>query len=548
MSTLYTQPITCDWAKCSETKRNGASRIWLAKLISEYTDNSVEANALTILVLMKKEHPDDPLSKYIIELTDDGSGLSKDALYHLVNHIFDSYNAKQRDAEDADNASISCYGIGFHNAGMTLGTNVRVTSTHEGTCHQLDIDYKTCHASVPIEVPSPQTGTVITITGVKSELVQGLIDDESCRTSFRKNMGDLNRRAITSRGLQLKVKVEGDGEGCHGGWHEVNPKDMITETETIPGGRKVGENTQYFNINTHSKYFVEVYALHANVDAAMNKDTYSSGLIELYFPTMYNKDGLYINDDTADIRYSTDKLLSITVKSSGKNHQDYVKQSNYLIKTYTREKLERTHTLIGRLPIDQYCYLAAPEHEEYGGLSIESAAKHTNVLKFTGSVGASGRHQFYYSTYGAILKTAPADVNNLPKHILGSLAHMLQEKATLDYSCFDPRLISVILYQRALYINLLTRCNDKKRSDADSSPTTVVDSVVVGGHARREHVIYKPDLRKTRDILHQTLRNIHGMLDSATSIGSDQKAELTVRMLEQANELARTVDELKQLG
>ena len=551
-TTRCTLPLKGDWAACAKIKRDSASPIWLAKLLSELTDNSVEANVLTNLILIQKMNPDDPLSNYFIEVLDDGDGFSKNALYHIVNHIFNSYNAKYRDIEDADNAFISAYGIGLHNAIMSLGTHVQITSTHKGTCHQMDIDYKTCHAGVPIEVPSPQEwGTVIRITDVKPELVTGLIDDESCRSAFNKDMGDLNRRAITSRSLQLKWKIDGV-DGCHGGWHEIKPKPIITETETISGGRKVGDDMRYFNINTHSKYPVEIYALHSNVEAVMNQETYSKSLIELFFPAMYDTDGLHINDDntTADIRYSATTLVSIKIKSPipGKNHQDYVAKTHYIAKKYSRDTLEKTHTLIGRLYTDQYCYLAARDHEEYGGLSIEGAAKHTNVLKFTNTVGASGRHNFYYSTYGAILKTAPTDTNNLPKHVIGSLAHMLQEKATLDYSCFDPRLISIILYQRALFINVLKNCNDKKKTDTDSPPATVVESVVVGGHARREHVIYRPDLKKARDILTETVAKIHLILEGAASIGTDEKAELTARMLEQAKEVVQTVNDLRALG
>jgi hypothetical protein len=48
--------------------------------------------------------------------------------------------------------------------------------------------------------------------------------------------------------------------------------------------------------------------------------------------------------------------------------------------------------------------------------------------------------------------------------------------------------------------------------------------------------------------LTQTVAGIHHMLESGNSPGTDQKAELTSRMFEQAKELAQTFEELRQLG
>jgi len=372
--------------------------------------------------------------------------------------------------------------------GMYLSRELEVLSKNNQYAHPYytRIDYLTATATIPTVVTSDNRSdsfTEITMSKVNARHLVDLYDfndeDEHKKVYVKRNqliaqLAAHNRVAIEEHGLNITVsffkkELEGGEYEKDGETETLSPSPLIDGSKTIPGGIKSTENEGGI-VSVEMSPFV-TYLIDATVPENL-KDTYSNKDIKLRFAKIGKKENDHKIISTTPTHTTIEPLYDTNTRHQiigveNKNDSDVNKQptsrifpGNYETIQIGKKRRDTHYITLGSFPVQQYCYADSTTHAAMAGISIKTAEKQTASLKCETDAQAHGQAGRYGSTYGCIVRVDPA-ITGLSPSITDHFVHLLQEKASIDVSCFHPDLINILMFQRGDFINFLSRRHDK---------------------------------------------------------------------------------------
>lgn len=535
-----TTPLTASLPEQAQMKYKLANPQNLAKYLGEAGDNSDENGAKNIdyEIYYNRLEPDSSS----ICIKDDGRGMSIDC-FKDFNNLYSSWNTKN---PIEGQPRTSQYGVGVHDMGMTLCKEMETVSKH-GTTPPFGskVDYNTCKYVPPTELSESECNlrsysTVITMRYINSRHIEELYESTLHPLNrFISSLEQCSRIAI-ARGTNITVSLfKTDIDGRNTLWKKktLEDKPFIDPTKSIPGGIKNADVVIPVEIIPFVNYDIELYV------KKELEHTYSDKDIEPYFQKLHK--------DVYDIQTTTnaDANIPSSLKPTYDQKTRYeitgikgddqcrpatarIFASKYSTKQISFEKLTKTHVLIGKFPIEQYCYASTQDYGERGGLSIKTALKQTALLKCEINAQGSGQIQRYEQTYGCILNTDPT-VTLLPPKVTSYFIHLLQEKASIDISCYDPKIINILMYQRAQFTNFINRHNKlvKRVGTQPTSVSPTIPSTTVDPHTRCEHVRWRAIMERAQKTMALSIQpTLNSILQHSTVPGTDEIADAATQI------------------
>jgi len=537
-----TTPLTASLTEQARMKYDLANPQKLAQYLGEAGDNSDENGAKNIEYEIHYNRLVPDSSSICIK--DDGTGMSQDC-FKDYNNLYSSWNTKN---PIEGRPRTSQYGVGVHDMGMSLSKEMDTVSRH-GTNPPFGskVDYTTCKYVPPTELSESECNlgsysTVITMRYVNSRHIEEL---------YEPNLHPLNRfissleqclRIAIAREANITVslfKTDIEGEPILWKKRTLVDKPFIDPTKSILGGIKHAGVVIPVEIKPFVKSDIEAYV------PKELEHTYSNKDVKLYFQKLHK--------NVYDIQSTTDADATIPASFKPKYDQSTryeitsIKEdaqcrpatarifaSKYSVKQIKLEKLTRTHVLIGKFPIEQYCYASTQDYGERGGLSIKTALKQTALLKCEINAQGSGQIQRYEQTYGCILNTDPT-VTLLPPKVTSYFIHLLQEKASIDVSCYDPKIINILMFQRAEFTNFIHRHNKLAKlvgtQPTPIPPTIPIPSTTVDPHTRCEHVRWRAILERAQKTMALSIQpTLNSILQHSTVPGTDEIADAATQI------------------